>query len=113
MSQGSFAVSADQLEYTAAARRWVMMFGVGYIGVQGSWFAELYPTHARTTGQNFVYYVSRAFGAGIGPLLALSLATEWGFDVRMAIALGAIGSAGTGLVSRMLPETRGAELRNE
>lgn len=91
----------------------IMMFGFGYIGVQGSWFAELYPTHARTTGQNFVYYVSRAFGAGIGPLLALSLATEWGFDVRMAIALGVIGAAGTGLVSRMLPETRGAELRNE
>ena len=36
-----------------------------------------------------------------------------GFDVRMAISLGVIGSVMTMVVSRLLPETRGTELRNE
>jgi SHS family lactate transporter-like MFS transporter len=91
----------------------LMELGYGYFGVQGSWLSELYPTYARTTGQNFVYYVSRAIGAGIAPLLALSIAVRMGFDVRMAISLGVIGSVMTMVVSRLLPETRGTELRNE
>lgn len=91
----------------------LITLGFGYLGVQGAWFAELYPTHARATGQNFVYYVGRAIGAGIGPLLTLSIATKMGFDVRMAISLGVIGMAGVAIVSRVLPETSGRELRND
>jgi len=91
----------------------LMELGYGYFGVQGSWLSELYPTYARTTGQNFSYYVARAIGAGIAPLLALSVATRMGFDVRMAISLAVIGTAMTAVVSRMLPETRGIGLRNE
>ena len=90
----------------------LMELGYGYLGVQGSWLSELYPTYARTTGQNFVYYVSRAVGAGIAPLLALSIAVKMGFDVRMAISLGVIGSVMTMVVSRFLPETCGTEVWN-
>lgn len=88
----------------------LMELGYGYFGAQGVWLSELYPTHARVTGQNFAYYLGRAIGAGAGPLLALAVATAMGFDVRMAVAFGFIGTGGTVIVSRLLRETRGTEL---
>jgi dipeptide/tripeptide permease len=88
----------------------LMEMGWAYFGVQGVWLGELYPTHARATAQNFVYYVARAIGAGIAPLLALSVATGLGFDVRMAVALAFIGTAGALVFSRLIPETLGTEL---
>jgi MFS family permease len=89
----------------------LMQLGYGYFGVQGVWLSELYPTHARTTGLNIVYYVGRAIGAGVAPLLALSIATSMGFDVRMAIAMAVIGTVGSVLLSRFPRETLGKELQ--
>jgi|GEM_PF-638789 len=89
-----------------------MQMGYAYFGGQGAWLSEIYPTHIRTTGVNFVYYVSRAIGAGVAPLAALSLVTFFGFDVRMAIAMGALGTGLLWFFTRMLPETKGIELQD-
>lgn len=61
-----------------------LQMGYAYFGGQGAWLSELYPTHLRATGLNLVYYVSRALGAGIAPLMVLSCVTAWGYDVRVA-----------------------------
>lgn len=84
--------------------------GFGYFGAQGVWLSELFPTRVRSSGQNLAYYVGRAVGAGLAPLAALALATNLGYDVRLAIALGFIGTLGTLVVSRFLPETKGVQL---
>ena len=71
----------------------------------------MYPTHVRTTGVNTVYYVARALGAGGAPLLALSFVTAIGYDVRLAIAMGCIGTGLLVVFSRMLPDTKDIELK--
>lgn len=91
---------------------WVEL-GYGYFGAQGVWLSELFPTHVRTTAQNFAYYVGRALGAGVGPLVALIVAQAVGGDVRLAIGLGAIGTLLTVVVARVLPETKGLKLESD
>ncbi len=88
-----------------------MQLGYGYFGVQGVWLSELYPTRVRSTALNFVYYLGRAIGAGIAPLLGLSIATSMGYDIRMAVALAFIGTGGTIIFSRMLKETKGLDIQ--
>ncbi len=89
----------------------LMQFGYGYHGSQGVWLSELYPTRVRATAQNLVYYVGRAVGAGLLPLLGLAVAESLGGDFRLAIAFGVIGAAGTALAALTLPETKGTDLR--
>ena len=88
-----------------------MQMGYAYFGGQGAWLSEMYPTHVRTTGVNTVYYVARALGAGGAPLLALSFVTAIGYDVRLAIAMGCIGTGLLVVFSRMLPDTKDIELK--
>lgn len=83
-----------------------VQFGYGYHGSQGVWLSELYPTKVRATAQNLVYYVGRAIGAGLAPVVALSIAQAAGGDFRLAITLGVVGAVGTALVALTLPETR-------
>ncbi|HEY0179079.1 MAG TPA: MFS transporter [Dokdonella sp.] len=84
----------------------LLQAGYGYFGVQGVWLSELFPTEVRTTAQNAVYYVGRAIGAGGAPVAGLAAANALGFDVTVAVALGAIGAVGAALLCRTLPETR-------
>ncbi|HSZ38733.1 MAG TPA: MFS transporter [Trebonia sp.] len=88
-----------------------MEFGYGYVGVQGSWMAELFPTEIRATASNFAYYFGRGIGAGLVPLATLAIAQTYGGDARAAIAMGAIGTAGVVAVSLFLPESRGKALQ--
>jgi MFS family permease len=83
----------------------------GFLGAMGAWLGELFPTHIRSTAFNASYYIGRAIGGGIAPLLALMAATSMGLDVRFAIAFVIIGSIGTFLMTLTLPETRGIELK--
>ncbi len=91
----------------------LMQMGYSYFGGQGAWLSELYPTHARTTGINFVYYVSRSVGGGLAPLGALYMVRALGFDARAAMALGAVGTILMLLTIRMVPETKGIELKDD
>jgi SHS family lactate transporter-like MFS transporter len=86
-----------------------MQLSYGNFGGQGAWLAELYPTYVRTTACNFIYYVGRGVGAGLGPFIALKVANAMGYDVRMAVAFGIIGSCLL-FTAFLLPETRGKAL---
>jgi len=61
--------------------------GSGGFGVLGVWMAEYFPTRIRSTGSNTSYYAGRGIGAGLFPLVALSVAGT----VPMALALGLVG----------------------
>jgi MFS family permease len=91
----------------------LIQLGHGYYGVQGVWLSELFPTHLRTTAQNFVYYVSRAIGGGLAPILGLLAARGLGLGVQFAVAFGIVGGAGAALFCLYLPETRGEALRGD
>lgn len=84
--------------------------GYGYHGSQGVWLSEMYPTRVRATAQNLVYYIGRAIGAGLAPVVALWVAQRLGGDFRLAITFGVIGAAGTALMALTLPETKGSDL---
>jgi MFS family permease len=89
----------------------LLMLGAGSFGVVGVWLSELFPTHVRTTAQNFIYYCSRAVGAGLLPLLGLMAANGIGWGLDMAIAFGVIGAIGRLIFCVFLPETGGKALR--
>ena len=61
--------------------------GSGGFGVLGVWMAEYFPTRIRSAGSNTSYYAGRGIGAGLFPLVALSVAGT----VPMALALGLVG----------------------
>jgi SHS family lactate transporter-like MFS transporter len=88
----------------------LLQAGTGYFGVQGVWVAEMFPTEIRSTAQNVAYYVGRGLGAGVLPLVGLTIATSLGSDLRIAIAFGGIGTLGAFVLALFLPETRGVSL---
>ncbi|MCL6599609.1 MAG: MFS transporter [Alicyclobacillus macrosporangiidus] len=55
---------------------WYVVFniGLGYFGIFGTWFAELFPTRARATGSSFAYSVGRGL-ASAAPLVVGLLAS--------------------------------------
>ncbi|HEY4420221.1 MAG TPA: MFS transporter, partial [Pseudonocardia sp.] len=61
--------------------------GSGGFGVLGVWMAEYFPTRIRSAGSNTSYYAGRGIGAGVFPLVALSVAGT----VPLALALGLVG----------------------
>ena len=87
-----------------------MLCAAAPFGVQGAWMAELYPTEVRATGVNVAYYVGRGLGGGFAPLAALAAVQRLGGDMRIAMACGLLGTLGTVLVARRLPETAGRPL---
>jgi MFS family permease len=78
-------------------------FSAGIPGGLGAWFAELYPTHLRGSGQGFCYNLGRIVSAFF-PALVGYLAGALGLAVSIAVFAGAayllavLGAAG-------LPET--------
>jgi MFS family permease len=88
----------------------VIDLGFGYFGAQGAWLSELFPTEIRSTAQNIAYYIGRGIGAGVFPLMFLTITTAAGGGVRLEIALGVIGTVGTIVFAALLPETRGTAI---
>lgn len=95
---------------TLIALLW-MLAAAGPLGVQGAWFAELYPTEVRAAAVNVAYYVGRGLGGGLAPLAALAVAQRLGGDLRLAMLLGLVGVLVAPALVLRLPETRGQPLR--
>jgi MFS family permease len=63
--------------FWTSATFWALMMCAGAgggFGVLGVWMAEFFPTRIRSSGSNLSYYAGRGLGAGLFPLVALSLA---------------------------------------
>jgi MFS family permease len=74
----------------------------------GAFFAELFPTSVRGTGQGFCYNFGRGGGA-IFPTLVGVLSTH--FPLGIAISIYAIGAYGLSVLTLFfLPETRGIDI---
>jgi SHS family lactate transporter-like MFS transporter len=65
--------------------------------------AEFFPTRIRSAGSNTSYYAGRGIGAGLFPLLALSI----GGSVPIALALGVVGPVLAALVALAVPDRTG------
>lgn len=97
------ATGADRVSRTAPlgspafAAYMGMLFAAGYLGIQGVWMAEIFPTGVRATGINLSYYLGRGLGGGLAPLGAL--ARLLGLDLRWAVVAGLVGTLGHGCFS--------------
>jgi hypothetical protein len=45
--------------------------------------------------------------------VALQLATSWGYDARLAMACGFVGTGLILIIARLLPETKGTDLKSD
>ena len=55
----------------------LISFGIGFFGIFGIWFGELFPTRVRATGSSFCYSIGRGI-ASISPTVAGVLAAQYG-----------------------------------
>jgi len=76
---------------TIVASYFLISLGLGYFGIFGVWFGELFPTRIRASGSSFCYSVGRGV-ASIGPLIAGVLAASYGLG----------GGISTGVLSVLL-----------
>lgn len=73
------------------ASYFLISLGLGYFGIFGVWFGELFPTRIRASGSSFCYSVGRGF-ASVGPFLVGVLAANYGLG----------GGISTGVLSVLL-----------
>jgi len=55
----------------------LISFGIGFFGIFGIWFGELFPTRIRATGSSFCYSVGRGI-ASVAPTIAGILSAKYG-----------------------------------
>ncbi|GAB3003911.1 MFS transporter [Amycolatopsis acidiphila] len=75
-------------------------------GVLGIWMAEFFPTRVRSSGSNLAYYAGRGFGAGLFPLVALSIAGT----VPLALAFGIVGPVAAAVLALAAPDRTGRKI---
>jgi MFS family permease len=80
---------------------------LGYFGVYGAWFGELFPTRIRASGPAFAFNVGRGMVAFAGVLVP-ALASRFGLGGGMAVAL--LAFVAMALLARAMPETKGRAL---
>jgi MFS family permease len=86
----------------------VGFFTSGIVTGIGAWFAELYPTRVRGSGQGFTYNFGRGFGAVVPSLVGFAAA-----DMPLGTAMATFAASSYALViisALLLPETRGQKL---
>lgn len=79
-------------------------FGLGYFGIFGVWFGELFSTPMRATGSAFCYSVGRGL-ASFGPYLVGALAANYGLGG--GISTGLIAVVLMMVLATLLGERRG------
>jgi MFS family permease len=88
---------------------WALMMCAGAgggFGILGVWMAEFFPTRIRSTGSNTSYYAGRGLGAGLFPLVALSI----GGTVPIALALGIVGPVAGAIFALMAQDRTGRRI---
>jgi MFS family permease len=84
------------------------LFANAMFAPTGAFYAELFPTELRGTGQGFSYNVGRGVGAFFPALIGLLSAT---LPLGTAIGIYTVGAYGVAIIALLfLPETQGAEL---
>jgi SHS family lactate transporter-like MFS transporter len=89
---------------------WALMMcasASGGFGILGVWMAEFFPTRIRSSGSNLSYYAGRGLGAGLFPLIALSIAGT----IPLALALGIIGPVLGAVFSLAAPDSTGRRIQ--
>ena len=82
--------------------------GHGYFSLFGAMLAELFPTSARASGQGFSYNMGRALSS-LAPFTVGTLSETYGIGSALGLT-SAFFVMGAFLI-RLLPETRGVDLR--
>lgn len=87
----AFLYIGDAAPSAVVVSYFLISFGLGYFGIFGVWFGELFPTRIRASGSSFCYSMGRGF-ASVGPFLAGVLAANYGLG----------GGISTGVLSVLL-----------
>lgn len=83
-------------------------FTSGIVTGIGAWFAELFPTRVRGSGQGFTYNFGRGFGAVVPSFVGFASAS---LDLGVAMAIFAVGCYALVVIAAyLLPETQGVSL---
>jgi MFS family permease len=86
------------------------LFANAMFAPTGAFYAELFPTELRGTGQGFAYNLGRGVGAFFPALIGLLSAT---MPLGMAIGIYTVGAYGIAIAALLfLPETQGVALRS-
>ncbi|TNC27782.1 MFS transporter [Amycolatopsis alkalitolerans] len=96
-------------DFWASPAFWALMLCAGAsggFGVLGIWMAEFFPTRLRSSGSNLSYYAGRGFGAGLFPLVALSIAGS----VPLALAFGIVGPVAGAVLALVAPDSTGRRI---
>ncbi|MBL7250183.1 MFS transporter [Alloalcanivorax marinus] len=84
------------------------LFANAMFAPTGAFYAELFPTELRGTGQGFAYNLGRGVGAFFPALVGLLSAT---MPLGMAIGIYTVGAYGIAIIALLfLPETQGVAL---
>lgn len=77
---------------------------LGYFGVYGVWFGEIFPTRIRASGPAFAFNVGRGLVAFAGVIVP-ALARSFGLGGGMAVAV--VAFVAMAFIATAMPETRG------
>jgi MFS family permease len=104
LSYGLFAVfNLLGLSLTPIVLSYMLIsFGIGFFGIFGIWFGELFPTRVRATGSSFCYSVGRGI-ASVAPTIAGILSLKYGLGGGIStgfIAIILLLLAGLGMKDR-------------
>jgi MFS family permease len=88
---GAFAIlnATDAAPAPIVASYLVISFGLGYFGIFGVWFGELFSTPMRATGSAFCYSVGRGL-ASFGPTVVGVLAANYGLGGGISTGVAAV-----------------------
>lgn len=92
---------------------WLYLLGalfMGYFGVFGVWFGELFPTRIRSLGSAAAYNVGRGL-SGIGTLIGGIVAASSGYGIAVSIAV--VGSVIVALAALFLRDRTGRVITAE
>jgi MFS family permease len=103
---GLFAIALGSLPALLVPGILLWASGIGYFGIYGVWFTEIFPTRLRSTGAGFAFNVGRGVSS-LSPLVVAVALPLLGLGGGMALAL--LPAALMVPLALRLPETRGRE----
>ncbi|PRZ43590.1 putative MFS family arabinose efflux permease [Antricoccus suffuscus] len=89
---------------------WLASVFLGYFGIFGAWFGELFPTRIRALGSAAAYNVGRGLSS-LGTIIGGAIAVSQGYSY--AVSMAVVGCLVVALVGSLLGDRTGREIHAE